>query len=188
MITRLINVVLTACVSIAMPSVLYGQSNNADAERILLSMPEPPDGCSVTKQRIEADNKDLGIRLLILNEDLACLTVVTVETSYDRSSTPARVAATKAHINSTAVVMKDAGFELIESKLPDVERETFAAPTQADMTFANSDGERIYVRQYSFFTNVGYSVLVRASNAEELESLSKWAKHIRPATHTEIQP
>jgi hypothetical protein len=182
MIRRLICAVLAGCLPNVLPSVLYSQTVDAHAESVLLLMPEPPDDFLVTKQRITADDKELGVRVAIVNEESESRVIVTVETAFDRSSTPARVAATKAYVNSTAVAMKEAGFDLTESKFPDIERETFAAPVQVDMTFTNSEGGRICIRQYIFFTDKGFSVLIRAPDMSELEKYSKWAKNIRPAS------
>ncbi|MGD9633138.1 MAG: hypothetical protein AB7G28_16575 [Pirellulales bacterium] len=148
---------------------------------VLLSMPEPPDGYMVVKQPIEVDGKRGGVAVIVGQEGPSSNVVITVETSFDRSTKPARVAATKAYVNGAAGTLKNHGMKLVDSKLPDLEQADFTRPLQVDMTFDKPDGTKLYLRQFVFFTKYGYNIQIGASNPEELETLAKWAQRIKPA-------
>src|SRR4029079_3170184 len=114
---------------------------------VLLSMPEPPDGFLIGKQPLEVDGKHVGVKVVALKQDSDGKVVIMVETSSDRTAKPARVASTKGYINGLAVMLKQAGCTLGEHKLPDLEKETFAGPVQAEMTFTNAEGVKLLTRQ-----------------------------------------
>ncbi len=189
--TRLVQIAVAGCLLSIAPSFSH-DATAAGAEEtvakktvaeqaVLLSMPEPPEGYAVTKQPIEADGKPVGYRILVLPEGAGSNVVITVETSIDRSTKPARIAATKGYINGLFKALKEGGFNPVKDAIPDPEQTDFAETLQADATFANSAGVTLHTRQLIFFTKHGFSIQMASKEMQDIESLTKWAKHIKPA-------
>lgn len=170
-----------ACLSIGLFTFVLIASVAHSAE-VLLSMPEPPEGFVVSKIPLETDGKVLGCHVQVVNQEAFGKVVIQIELGYDRSSRPARVAALKSYVNGLANGFKDAGFKLISNTVPDLEKADFDKPQTVEMQFDNAEKGPILVRQFVFFTDKGYNVQVLASDEEELDRLSDWAKHIKPAS------
>jgi hypothetical protein len=177
--------VLLLCVTAPSGALSQTLGSKFSADRlseVSLSMPEPPIGYVVTKQAIESNGNVQGFIVAVVKEGSQANVVVTVEAGFDRSPRAARVAALKAYVNATAVSFHKAGFELVTKDLPDVEKLDYDKPIQIDLEFANADKKRVLTRQFIFFTKKGYLVQIAAPNEKDLEALSEWARHIRPAS------
>ena len=170
---------------IVFASVVCAQPVPKPTDDVVLTMPEPPDGYIVSKNRIVDNKTPIGIQVVIVKEGSPSKIVVTVETSRDISAHAARVAATKGYVNGTAEGLQAAGLKLKDSKLPDLQKTDFSSPLLAERTFTRPDDSEIYLRQIIFFTDKGYNVQVVAMDKAELESLTTWAKHIKPASISE---
>ena len=144
-------------------------------------MPEPPEGYIVKKEPMVVDGKLIGQAVIVVKDGSPGRVVITVETSFDRSSKPARIAATKGYVNGMFGTLKKLGMELVDSKLPDLECADFTTPLQTDMTFSQPDGAKLYTRQLVFFSKHGYNVQIGSSDPQDVETLTKWAEHIKPA-------
>lgn len=151
------------------------------AEGVLLSMPEPPEGMSVTKQALRVEDEVVGYHVQLADEQGVSKVIVQIETSYDRSKKEARVAGLKGYVNGIANGLRDAGYELVSNTVPQLKNADFSKPMTVEMEFSKSETERLLVRQFIFFTSKGFNVQVVSNDEQELESLSEWAKHIRPA-------
>jgi hypothetical protein len=174
------SLVLVLLSTLVASGLLMPVTAQAEAE-VLLSMPEPPDGYMVLKQPMVSDGKHLGQTVMVVKEDSPARVVISVETSFDRSTKPARVAATKGYVNGTAGTLKKMGMERVDTQLPDLEQADFTTPLQIDMTFAQADGTKLYIRQLIFFTKHGYNIQIGAANPQDVESLANWAERIKPA-------
>ena len=189
--TRLVQTAFAGYLLSIAPSFLYdATAAGADEtvakktvaeQTVLLSMPEPPEGYTVTKRPVEADGKPVGYRILVLPEGAGSNVVITVETSIDRSTKPARIAATKGYINGLFEALRAGGFNRVKDAIPDLEQTNFAETLQADATFANSAGVTLHTRQLIFFTKHGFSIQIASKEMQDVESLTQWAKHVRPA-------
>jgi hypothetical protein len=65
-------------------------------------------------------------------------------------------------------------------KLPDLEKNTFAQPIGVQLSFKQADGTKV-LRQIILFTDKGFNIQIAAADKEELESLTKWARLVKPA-------
>ncbi len=151
------------------------------AEETLLSMPEPPLGYSVTKHAIIAGEELLGFQVLVTKEGAVSKVLVKIELR-DLSDRRFRVTACKGYVNGLASSLKEAGFNVAASKLPDIQESDFKAPVVVDLTFANGEGATILVRKWMFFTDKGYDVTVLAADEDALQLLSEWSAKIQPAS------
>ncbi len=151
----------------------------------LLSMPEPPLGYAVSKQPLIANGQLLGFQVQVMKEDAISKVLVKVELR-DLSDRRFRVAACKGYVNGFASGLKEAGFKITSSKLPDIQKADFKKPLLVELTFANDEGTTILVNKRMFFTTKGYDVTVIATGSEDLKLLTDWAAQIRAApAHSE---
>ncbi len=58
--------------------------------------------------------------------------------------------------------------------------ETFENPIAVKFAFVHANGAKRWTHSEIFFTNVGYGVHVIADDEQTLESLTAWAKTVRP--------
>ena len=150
------------------------------SDSILLSMPEPPEGMSVTKTALRVEDEVVGYHVQVADGEGVSKVLVQIETSFDRTERAARVAAVKGYVNGIANGLKGAGFELKANKVPQLKTAKFNKPLVVDMTFEKSDATQLFIRQFIFFTQHGYNVQVLANSESELAKLASWAQHIKP--------
>ena len=151
---------------------------------IVLSMPEPPEGFVVSKYPLELEGKVVGYHVQVISEESFSKIVVQIETGYDRTPRAARVAALKGYVNGLANGFKDAGYRITGNKVPDLKQANFDEPQTVEMQFRDENDDRLLVRQLIFFTDKGFNVQILARNQSELDRLSDWARHIKPAKLT----
>jgi hypothetical protein len=178
---RWIHLAMRALLAGVASSIVFAAAEVWAEDEVLLSMPEPPVDFFVYKEPMELDGKLAGQIVVVAKQESPVRVVITVETAFDRSTKPARIVGAKGYINGMAGTLKEMGMKLDETKLPDLENADFTTPVQADMTFTRPDGTKLYVRQFVFFSKYGYSVQVSAPDPQEVETLAKWAAHIKPA-------
>lgn len=166
-------------------SSALAQTSTASAGDVVLLMPEPPDDYIVTKNRLSENGKEVAILVTLVKEGSPNKIVISVETSRDLSTKPVRIAATKGYINGTIESLQGAGLKVTESKLPDVEKATFAGPLGSQLTIQRPDNSPAYMRQIIFFTDKGYHIQIIALDKNELQALSNWALRIKPAGKSE---
>lgn len=148
---------------------------------VLLSMPEPPEGMSVSKQALRVEDEIVGYHVQLSDDQGVSKVIVQIETSYDRSKKESRVAGLKGYVNGIANGLKNSGFKLVSNQVPNLKDTDFTKPLQVEMEFAKDDETRLFVRQFIFFTSKGFNVQVVSSDERELDELSAWARLIRPA-------
>ncbi len=148
---------------------------------VLLSMPEPPEGMSVSKQALRVEDEIVGYHVQLSDDQGVSKVIVQIETSYDRSKKESRVAGLKGYVNGIANGLKNSGFKLVSNRVPNLKDTDFTKPLQVEMEFAKDDETRLFVRQFIFFTSKGFNVQVVSSDERELDELSAWARLIRPA-------
>ncbi len=150
------------------------------AKETLLTMPEPPLGYTVSKHPLVAGDKLLGFQVQVMQEDAVSKVLVKVETR-DLSDHGRRVAACKGYDNGFASSLKEAGFKLTASKLPDIQKHDFKTPVVVDLTFANDEGKTLLVNKRMFFTTKGFDVTIIATDESDLKRLTEWAAQIHAA-------
>ena len=163
----------------AILAALVSFNTVAADEPVLLSMPEPPEGLSVSKVPLRMEDKIVGYHVQLADEQGVSKVIVQIETSYDRRERQDRVAATKEYVNGIANGLKGAGYTLQSNKVPQLKKAKFDKPLVVDMEFAKPDDSQLFVRQFIFFTEHGYNVQVLSSDQQELAQLARWAQHIR---------
>ena len=151
------------------------------AEQMLLTMPEPPVGMTVSKAPLTLDDEIIGYHVQVADEEGVSKVIVQIETIQDRTGQEARVDGLKSYVNGLANGLKNAGFKLESNEVPNLKTANFDRQLQVNMQFAKEDQTRLFVRQFIYFNDKGYNVQVLAADQEELEQLSDWAQHIRPA-------
>ncbi|TWT90430.1 hypothetical protein Mal64_08190 [Pseudobythopirellula maris] len=155
------------------------EANEIDDPSLLL-LPEPPHGFVVERLPLLHEGKSLGFIVVLHKPGSGGRVTMQAETNFDRTTRPARVAATKGYVNGVAEGLHKQGFKIAEKQIPDIEKADFSQPVVVSITYANDAGEKIYSRQRLFFTQHGYNVNVLTSDPEELELLSEWASRVRP--------
>lgn len=153
-------------------------------EPVLLLMPEPLSGMTVTKTPLQAEDKVVGYHVQVANKEGVSKVVVQIETVGDRSAKESRVEGLKSYVNGLANGLKGAGFELVSNKVPNLKSADLNRQLHVHMQFKKEDETQLFVRQFIYFTDKGYNVQVFAADEEELERLSRWAQHIKPAGAT----
>ena len=161
--------------------LFLAMSATVEASEVLLSMPEPPEGYAVSKFPLELEGKIVGYHVQVISEDVFSKVVVQIETASDRTSHEQRVAGLKGYVNGLANGLKDAGFKLTDNTVPNVKTANLDELQTIEMQFADDQSGKLFVRQFIFFTDKGYNVQVLAMDEEELDRLTRWARHIRAA-------
>jgi len=150
------------------------------AEKVYLSMPEPPLGYFVTKQPFVADAKPQGFRVIVAKESPGTAVVIAVETSFDRSKKPARIAAYKGCVHGIITELQAKRYKMGSSNLPDPQKANYNVPIKAYAEFENAGGEKMFVQIYIFFTDIGYQIQIVGFDKGSVEAMSQWAQKIKP--------
>jgi len=95
-------------------------------EPVLLLMPEPLAGMSVTKTPLMAKDEVVGYHVEVAGEVSVSKVVVQIETKADLSARKQRVDGLKGYVNGLANGLKGAGFELQASEVPNLKTTDFA--------------------------------------------------------------
>lgn len=168
---------------IASLAITSGLSGLAQGEIVvddpLVFLPEPPVGFQIMSQKIEAPGGSQAVVIIMGREEPGCAVSITIETEYDRSSRPARVAATKGYINGSVEQLTKAGFKLQKNSLPNLDRSDFKLPLECEFVYSNENGGQMNVYQKIVFTDKGYNMQVAAIDVKDLAALKKWIKHVR---------
>lgn len=169
----------TNCVALLLFAAV---ANFACAEEpVLLLMPEPPEGMSVTKTPLKANDEVVGYHVQVANQEGVGKVIIQIETKGDRTAKQQRLEGLKGYVNGLANGLKGAGFELETSNVPNLKTADFTKQLRVEMRFQKDESTQLLVRQFIYFTDKGYNVQVLANTEQELEQLSRWAQHIRPA-------
>lgn len=171
------------CAAVVSCSLIVTVAFAADQEKTSLndfleSASLPADYEAATQ---DLKNKDLviGHLVVISKPDQASKVVAQIDLS-DRSKEASRRAAAKAYVNGLASTLAKQGYKVVSKRFPDFEKEKFEDPVQVDLGFKNDDGNDLLIHQEIFFTDKGFVIQVVADNQKDLESLTKWAKSIKP--------
>ena len=154
-------------------------------EPVLLLMPEPPAGMTVTKTPLRVKDKVVGYHVQVADDEGFSKVVVQIETTGDRTEKPARMEGLKSYVNGLANGLKGAGYELLTSEVPNLKTANFDRQLKVNMEFKKEQDSQLLVRQFIYFTDKGYNIQVFAENEQELQRLSYWAQYIRPAEAVE---
>jgi hypothetical protein len=146
---------------------------------LLLSARLPPGYQSTSEDVKLGDKKTPGKRILVSKPDVFAKAVVMIE-GTDRSTVPARRAATKGYINGLAQSMAGIGYKIVEQKIPDIAEEKFEKPISISFVVANGEGKKLWVHEEIFFTDKGFLIQVIAEDPDTLAQLVKWAKTVKP--------
>jgi hypothetical protein len=138
-----------------------------------------PTGYAASGKDLKVKDKVVGHQILITKEGQVSKVNVQIDFA-DRSEIAARRGATKAYVNSFAEGMGSAGYKVESSKIPDIAAAKFDTPIGVDLTLVNGEGKKLFSHQEIFFTDKGFMVQVLADDAKTLESLTTWAKTIKP--------
>ena len=145
----------------------------------LLLMPEPLDGYIVSKAPIGSVEKPQGYLISVEKDGVVDKVQILIELR-DLQDPDARIAATKAYVNSFTQAIVESGLTVSAKQIPEITAKTVAKKILADVSFTQPDGSAILTRHAIFFTNYGYDVRIIATSKESLESLTAWANLIRP--------
>ena len=140
-----------------------------------------PQGYQATAQDIKQGNTVMGHMILVSKPNQASNAIVMIE-MRDFSPVPARRAAAKAYVNGSASSLRERGFKVIEKNIPDMVQESFDKPVTVEVVFADASGKKMWMHHEIFFTDKGFDVAVLADNPGMLQTLTTWAKTVRPRT------
>ncbi len=161
-----------------------GSKSKAEPKRITIedlvtSAPLPPD-YAISRKDIKDGDKMLGHKLFLTNGEAVSKAIVTVETRKI-SKREEKAAATKAYVNVLAKTVQEAGFKLVDKKIPEIDKNDFSKPLNVDLIYEKpDDGSKLYVQIRVFFTDQGYHVAVISDSKGEHDILTKWASSEKP--------
>jgi hypothetical protein len=150
----------------------------------LVLLPDPPVGFKIWTQRIETADRVLGVVVAMGRDAPGSSVTISIETAFDRSNRPARVAATKGYINGTFQQLRKGGFALQKKSLPDLDQITFDRPMECEFEYSSDNSGRLYVYQKIAFTDKGFNMQVMAKDPKDFAALKKWLDQVQiPPAH-----
>ena len=161
------------------PAVAPAQDGARVPIHPLLAAAEPPAGLEPTTVELRDGAKVLGDMVVFSKAGQVSKVVVRIE-KRGLAATPARRAATKGYVNGFVSALAEAGFKVVEAKVPDLAKESFETAIPVGIVVANAEGKKLWTHQEIFFTDVGFAVQVIAEDPETLAALTRWARTIKP--------
>ena len=160
------------------PPVAPYTAERVDLEGVVMA-PPLPDGYQATRMPIQVGDQVLGERVVVTKGEALSKVIVLVE-NRELPDDDYKVTAFKAYLNGNAQMFMEAGYRVVEQKLPDPDSVDPSQGIKAYLTFENAEGAKVYMDVYGFFTNVGHCVIVVADNTEDWATLRQWGFSVVP--------
>jgi len=177
-------------VFVLMAACLTSVTCNAQIEKTIenaaksshLLLPTPPLGFQVSRTPLVVKEKFIGFNTVLQREGFVTKVLIRVDLNAEADFTKRgwRSGLAKGAINGFIGSVVESGFTVKDVSLPELEGNDLTEELRVKVEFEKENGDQLFSNQRIFFDTRGFSIMVIATDKQELETLLKWADQITP--------